>query len=187
VQRVEAFQLPLEVGRVLEVLVDTGEAHVGDGVQVAQGVQQLDADLLALDLALPAAPHGLFDVTGDLYDVGPGDRPVLAGLLEAGDQLAQVELLLGAVPLEHQQRRLLDPLEGREAPAAARAGAAAPDRRPVLGGTGVDHAVAVVVGTAERAAHGILPQAVAWRRPQHIVVQSSTGGKLSTTSCVRNA
>ena len=61
----EVLQLPFEVGGVLEVLVDAGEAHVGDRVQLAEGVEELDADLLALDLALAPGPDRLLDVTGD--------------------------------------------------------------------------------------------------------------------------
>jgi hypothetical protein len=61
----EVLQLALEVGWVLEVLVDAGEPHVGDRVELAEGVEELDADLLALDLALAAGPDRLFDVTGD--------------------------------------------------------------------------------------------------------------------------
>src|SRR5215203_2396072 len=61
----EVLQLALEVGWVLEVLVDAGEPHVGDRVELAEGVEELDADLLALDLALAAGPDRLLDVTGD--------------------------------------------------------------------------------------------------------------------------
>src|SRR5215207_7853352 len=61
----QVLQLALEVGWVLEVLVDAGKAHVGDRVELPEGVEELDADLLALDLALAPGADRLFDVTGD--------------------------------------------------------------------------------------------------------------------------
>src|SRR4029453_4600970 len=82
-----------------------------------------------------------------------GDGPVRAGLLQAGDQLAELELLPGAVPLDDQEGCLLDPLEGGEASTTDRAGAPTADRPPVLGRTGVDHAV--LVGPAKRATHSV--------------------------------
>src|SRR4029453_19030608 len=53
----EVLELALEVGGVLEVLVDAGEAHVGDRVELAEGVEELDADLPALPLALAPGAH----------------------------------------------------------------------------------------------------------------------------------
>src|SRR6266540_1293529 len=55
-QGLEGVEFALEVAWILEVLVDAGEAHVGDGVQVTKGVEHLDADLLALDFPLTASP-----------------------------------------------------------------------------------------------------------------------------------
>src|SRR5215217_5867539 len=81
-----------------------------------------------------------------------GDGPVLAGLLQPGDQLAELELLPGAVPLDDQEGRLLDPFEGGEASTTDRTGPPTADRPPILGRAGVDYAV--LIGPAERATHG---------------------------------
>src|SRR6185503_4312011 len=54
--------------------------------------------------------------------------------------------------LHHLEGALLDVLVGGEAPAAAQALAAAPNRTPLAAGAAVDHAVVLVM--AERAAHG---------------------------------
>src|ERR671937_403513 len=95
-------RLPLEVGDLLEVLVDAGEPEVGDLVEVPELSEDLDADLLGADLrSLPAEP--LLDPVDELLHLEVGDRAVLGGLEDAGRDLLPPERVARAVPLADDQ------------------------------------------------------------------------------------
>src|SRR5882724_3379349 len=68
--------LPLEVGEVLEALVDRGEAQVGHGVEGPQLVEHGLADRLAPDLG-PFLPDLLLHRRGQRGDVILADRAIL--------------------------------------------------------------------------------------------------------------
>src|SRR5689334_13107288 len=133
-------ELALEVGDLLEVLVDAGEAHVGDVVQLAQQRQHLETDLLrGHDGALPA--ELLLHLGGQLLDLLLGHRPVLDGLRDAGGHLRAVEGLLAAVPLGDEEARFLGALVRGEPAVTVQALAPPADRAPALRSPRVDDAV----------------------------------------------
>jgi len=92
----------------------------------------------------------LLDLVRQRLDGAGGDRPLLAGLANAGDDFGAVESLAPAVLLQQDDATQLDALQRREAAAAGEALAAATDA--VLLRTGVRN-LGLVVG-AERAVHG---------------------------------
>src|SRR5690606_21560259 len=104
----------------------------------------------ARDLAAEQADLVL-DLVGELVDLGVVDGPALARRPHPGDDLVAVERLDRAVGLLHDELRLLDALEGREAVRAGQALAPAADRRPVVGQARVDDLG--VVSAAARAVH----------------------------------
>src|SRR5690606_36448886 len=109
-----------EVLQGLEAAVDAREAQVGDLVQVAQGPEDGQPDLVGGDLGGPAAADGLLDPLSEDGEGVLGDRAALAGPTDPGDDLAAGEGLGDARPLgDHEQHGLL----GGEPPLTGRAGA----------------------------------------------------------------
>src|SRR5947207_1797272 len=142
--------LPLEVGEVLEALVNRGEAEVGDGVEGPQVVEDGLADHLAAHLGT-LLPDLLLHRQGEGGDVVLADRAVLGRPAHPVDDLGPLERLPVARPLHDHEVGLLDPFERRVAPPAAQA---LPS--PAGGGTAVGHARIddlVVHAMAVRAAH----------------------------------
>jgi riboflavin biosynthesis pyrimidine reductase len=72
----EELDLAVEVGRGIEVLVDAGEAQVGDLVERAQPVQDGEADLGAADLRT-LEPNRILDRDRDLLDLRRRDATSL--------------------------------------------------------------------------------------------------------------
>src|SRR5688572_28636490 len=141
----EEARFPLEVARVLEALVDAGEAEVGNLVQGAQPLEDGDADLLAGELGA-LQPKGLLDLGRQRLELVGRDRPVLGGRPEPGHDFPPLEGRPVPRTLGHHQGQLLQPLVGGEAPAARQALPPPPDGTTVLGEPRVDHFV-VEVGT----------------------------------------
>ena len=61
----EGGDLRLEVGQGLEGAVDAGEAQVGDLVELPQGLEDRQADLVGLDLGGAVGADGLLDPLGE--------------------------------------------------------------------------------------------------------------------------
>src|SRR5215203_112386 len=128
---------------VLEPAVHRGEAHVGDLVQLLEPLHDEGADLLGRDLPVLALVEHRFGLIDDRLQLLQGDRPLLARLEQAAEELLAAELLARAVVLDDHVGDILDLLVGGEAPAAAQALAAAADGRAVAALPRVDHPVAV--------------------------------------------
>src|SRR5207248_8646882 len=101
----EQARLPLEVADVAEPLVDAGEPHVRDPVELTEPLEDGDADLLAGRLPAPR-PDGLFQLGAQLLHLLDSHRPVLGRGLHPGDELGPQERLAVSRPLHHHQRRL---------------------------------------------------------------------------------
>jgi hypothetical protein len=140
-----------ELGDVLELAVDGGEADVRDLVDAAQGVHHELPDLLRRHLAVELAVERVLDLRRDLLERVDGDGPLLAGLHETEQDLAPLEGHPRPVLLHDPERRLLDLLVGRVAPLALEALASTTDDEAVPRGPRIDHPVPI--GLAERAPH----------------------------------
>ena len=152
-----AFQVAdqvLEILGLAEILVDAGEAHIGDLVEAGQRLHHQFADHRGGDLVLAHAFQAAHDA-GDhaVHPLGL-DRALAQRMRDRAFQLVALEGLAAVVLLDDDQLAQLHALEGGEAAAAGRAMAAAADGRIVLAGTAVLHLA--VVMSAERAAHGRL-------------------------------
>src|SRR5690242_16322464 len=104
--------LTLEIGEVLEALVDRRESQVRDRIEHPEMLQHGHADAVAWDLGA-LGPQLLFDladhrVEGRLVDARGG------GPLDPGAQLGPVEGLGLPRPLAHDHRDVLDALVGGE-------------------------------------------------------------------------
>src|SRR5690606_9488765 len=124
------------------------EAQVGDLVETAQRLQDRQPDLVRVNLGLTQRADRLLHLLGEHLQLVLGDRPALAGLARAADDLVAAERLGRAGALDDRQRGGLD---RAEAPAALRALTAPPDDGALLLDAAVDHAGVGV--TAERAVH----------------------------------
>src|SRR6478735_6357902 len=145
----------LEVLETVEGLVDGGETQVGDLVELAQRLEDGQADLVRVDLGAALAADGLLDALGEQRQVVLGDRAALTGLADADEDLGAAERLGGAGALHDRQAR--GPDRGEPAPALG-ALATAADARAVVGGAGV-HDPGVGVPT-ERTVHLVDPLVV---------------------------
>src|SRR5699024_8316665 len=106
------------------------------------------ADLVGVELGAAAGADGLLDALGEQREVVLADRAPLARLAHAVDDLLAAERLGGPGPLDDREARRLD---RGETTVALGALAATTDRRPVVGGPGVDDAGVPVA--AEGAVH----------------------------------
>ena len=119
----------------LERAVDAREAQVGHLVEVAQWAEDREPDIVAGDLGGALGPNGLFHLLGQQRDGVLVDRPPLAGLAHASDDLRAAERLGDAAALDHGEDGLLD---GGEPLAALGARTAPPDQLAVVGLARVD-------------------------------------------------
>ena len=147
----QVLQLVHELVHVAEGSIDRREAHVGDRVERVQLAHDRLADHAAGDLALAALLHLALDAVGHRLDGVRRDRSLLARAQQAVHDLLPVERLAPPVLLDHQRQRVVDPLVGGEAPAAALAVPPAPDDVAFLPEPRVDDPA--VRRPAERAPH----------------------------------
>src|SRR3569833_2328995 len=134
----ELADLLLEVLEGVERAVDAGEAEV--------------PHLVAGHLGHAGRPDGVLHLLGQFLQLVLVHRTPLAGAPHAGDDLGPVERLADPAALDDGEHRLLD---GGEPPTAARARAAPPGGRALVGFPRVDDPAVGVV--AERAPHGDPP------------------------------
>src|SRR2546427_2505127 len=144
-----------EVVDALKILVDGGEADIGDIVHLLQLAHHHLADHAARDLALAEREDALLDPVDRLVHVLGRHRPLVQRAHEAGADLLAVVGNAGAVGLDHHGHRELDALVGGEALAAGLALAPPARAVAVLGLARVDHRG--VLGLAERAFHRAVP------------------------------
>src|SRR4051794_33424447 len=86
----------LEVLERVEGLVDAGEAEVGDLVELAERLEDGQADLVRLDLGAAGQADGLLDALREQGELVLGNGPALAGLAHADEDLAAAERFTGA-------------------------------------------------------------------------------------------
>src|SRR5688500_15343867 len=144
----------LEVAGLAEVLIDRGEADIGDRVEPLQAFHHQLADPGRGHLAVAAGLELALDRRGELLDPLRGGRPLAAGDRDRPLELGPVERLAPILRFDDEQLARLDPLEGGEALAAFLALSPAPDGGAVLGGTAVLH-LAVFVGAIGAAQKGV--------------------------------
>src|SRR4029434_4830981 len=106
---------------------------------------------------------GRFDLVGNAFKRSDADRPLLAGLEEARNQLLPLEAFARAVFLDHHVRDLVDPLVAGESATAVEAFAAAANHLALLALARVDDFIAQMC--AERAFHRLPPSPPVVRRP----------------------
>ena len=123
-------------------------AQVGDLVEVAEGLEDREADLVRVDLRRPGLAHRLLDGLRQHGQVGVGHGPALACLADARHDLLAAERLDHAGALDDVEARRLD---RREPSPALGALPAATDAESVIARAGIDDAG--VGMAAERAVH----------------------------------
>src|SRR4051812_11049546 len=139
-----------EIARLAEVLVDAGEANVGDVIERLEAIHHGLADLACIDL-IPAGFELALDRGDEPVEALGRNIALAAGDREGPGQLLAVERLALAVLLDHRQVAQLDALKGRETRAAGFALAPPANRCAILARPAVFH-LAVFV-RAEWAAH----------------------------------
>src|SRR5690606_14420576 len=150
------FRLPELRDRRLEVLervegpVDGGEPQVGDEVELLQRAEYGQSHVVGGQLGASGGAHRLLDPLAELGQRVLGDRPALARLAHAVDDLGAAEGLGDPGPLDHHERARL---HGRETTGAVGALAAPADGRAVVRRTAVDDTAVGV--PAEGAVHEI--------------------------------
>ncbi len=149
-QLLQQDELALEVGGGVEVLVDAGEAQVGDDIERAQPLEHLEAELGGGDLVALQA-RMILELDAELFDLLGADRSTLRGRGYPGDDLGAIERLAQSVTLDDDQRHFLEPFVGRETVLAAGAQASTTNRCALFGLARIDHLG--VVGMAFRATH----------------------------------
>ena len=136
---------------ILELPVHRREADVGHLVQVPEALHDQLPDAGGADLPPQLVLELLLDLVGGPLQQGEGDRPLLAGLEHAAQELAPVKGLPGAALLDDHQGEHLHGLVGGEAILAFQALPPPADAGAVVGGAGVDDLA--VQGGAEWAFH----------------------------------
>src|SRR5437899_3558597 len=81
----------LEILRLAEILVDRGEAHIGDRVEAAQAFHDEVADLLGGDVALAAALELAHDAVHHAFDPFRVDGAFAERDLDGAHQLVAIE------------------------------------------------------------------------------------------------
>jgi len=167
----EGFDFLEEVTDFLKFAVDGGVADVGDGVEHVEAGHDVGAELLGSDLALLEGFEFLEDFLDGALHLVEGDRALLAGFDNAGEELPAVEGFAAAVAFDDSDFIALEDLVGGEAGLAGEAFAAAADAVAFLGKAGVDHFVIEIstLGAAHRYCGEV-----------------GVGGKIDTTSCEVN-
>ena len=94
----------LEVLERVERPVDGREAQVGDEVEFLQRAEYGQTHVVGGQLGAAGGAHRLLDPLAELGERVLGDRPSLACLADAGDDLGTTEGLGHAAALDHHQR-----------------------------------------------------------------------------------
>src|SRR5579875_1307606 len=144
--------LRFKIFQGLEPSIHRGKPQIGDVVQLPQGTEDGQADLLAGDLAAPGRPQLVLHPLGEERQRILADRSALTRLPHPGDHLGAGERLDDPRPLDHRQ---CGRLHGGEAPTAFRTRPAPPNRRAIVGHPAVHHPAVRV--TAERTVHRYTP------------------------------
>lgn len=141
-----------EFVNVLEVMVDAGEANIGDLILLPEFPHHALADELTLDLAIKILKHLFLDLFDQgLYRAGRY-RPLVARSLEPLDNFVTLERLSRTVLLDDlKPDAFLDPLPCREPTIASQTLPPPADRLTALAGARVDNLVLVLF--AKRALH----------------------------------
>ena len=134
----QAFEFFLELADVLEVAVDGGEADVGDGVEALEVIHDEFAHLRCGALALGRVDQKALGGVDDRFELARRDWTFFAGTEQAAQNFLPVEALTAAILLDHHVGNFVDALVGGEAPIAALALAAPPDRVGFFAFTRVD-------------------------------------------------
>src|SRR5690606_24019624 len=138
-----------------ELAVDAGEAHVGDLVELAQAAHDRLADPGDGHFLLEDALRLVLHLLGQALEGGLGHGTLVAGALEAGDDLLAIPRHAPAVLLDDREfHALLDAFVGGEAFLAAQALPAASNGGAGVGAARINHLELILVGPAERAVHG---------------------------------
>ena len=106
---------------VLEPSINRGEPDIGDRIELTKLFHDRRSDLMSRDLALLFDVEALFDELDDVFLLLGWNRPLLAGLHQAAEELAAAEIFAPAVRLDHQIRNGFDLLVGGESAAAIQA------------------------------------------------------------------
>src|SRR5438132_6090727 len=154
----EGRELVIQRVDVLDARVDDLEAEVTQWIALREALEDHLADPLRRDLGESALAHRRLEVFDEPVDL-VGVQGLRARLLDRARELAAVELLAGAVPLQDLDARGLASLEGREPFLAPVADPPPANGRAVLRLARVDDAGIGV--RARRAAHGT--QDMGWR------------------------
>jgi len=103
----------MEVGRRVEILVDTGEAQIRNLVDHTKLLEHSNTDV-GTRHRRTEQPHGVFDLCGDDAQSFGGHVAALGRRSKTTDQLAAVEWLTSTIGLQHGERNVIDSLVGRE-------------------------------------------------------------------------
>jgi len=137
----ERLKRGLELGDVLEVEIDRGEADVGDSVEYLEVVHDELADLGGGAFALGCVhEEGLACVDDGLEPRG-GDGALFAGAQQAAENLLALKALAAAVFFDDHVGNFVDALVGGEAAVALLAFTAAADGVGLFAFARVDYAV----------------------------------------------
>src|SRR5690606_11044860 len=126
-----------EILCLAEVLIDAGEADIGDRIEALQPLHHQFADALRGDFGVAQRFELSLDAGDELFDLHRADRALAARGRDRADELVALERFAPVVGLEDDEVAKLDTLEGGEARRARLALPPPPDRRPVLGGAAV--------------------------------------------------
>jgi hypothetical protein len=127
----------LEVVGGLEVLVDAGEADIGDGVDPGQGLHHDSADLVGWDVGFTETFKSSHNTGDHLVDPLALDRALLKCNANGTFKFVAIEGLAFPVLLDDDQISQLDTLVSRETTSAGGAESSAADGDVVLGGAAV--------------------------------------------------
>src|SRR5436190_10604815 len=176
----QILQFRHELADVAEVPVDRRETDVRDLVEMLQLFHHERADVGRRHLPLGPILQRRLDAVGDAFEHRHADRPLLARLQQAADQLLALEPLAGAVLLHDHVRDFVDPFVAREAFAAFEALASPADDLAFLGLARVDDFVAQV--SAVRALHAVGCSWLAMRRSAPMFIPSCAAKKSPSSS-----
>ena len=132
------IQSRLEVVKTLELVMDGGEANIGERIQTTELVQHQFADLVRRDFAGADSTQFGFDPKDHFIEGARVERLLGAGAANTGGDFVTIERGAGAVPFDDRSRRG-DLLDGRESLVALEAHTAAADSEMITAPTRIDN------------------------------------------------